>query len=206
MFLLLSFSFWSLVFMIKRMSEVLVVGLIAQVWFVLHCFEAICFKIQKEKKAKSLTLNQCLRINFKDLNSERSGLSVVRDVGCFNGLVALLIIHFYRSALVFRGPRGLCGKLRTEQLDLFTSFCCWRRKKHIWKVMWRQKKKRAWHTETKFSPFKPFFAVDILQVFNIDCIWSCFVFEEKKKKTTINLCIWRWQWWKEEILLYDLIS
>lgn len=38
------------------------------------------------------------------------------------------------------------------------------------------------HRETKLLLLKPFFAVDILQVFNIDCIWSCFVFEEKKKK------------------------
>lgn len=57
------------------------------------------------------------------------------------------------------------------------------------KVTWRlkKKKKRAWHRETEVELFykkkkilvlKPFFAVDILQVFNINCIWSCFVFEK----------------------------
>lgn len=49
--------------------------------------------------------------------------------------------------------------------------------------MWQQKKNTSMaHRETKLLLLKPFFAVDILQVFNIDCIWSCFVFEEEKKK------------------------
>lgn len=68
--------------------------------------------------------------------------------------------------------------------------------------MWRQKKKKHGIQRNTFLVLKPFFAVDILQVFNIDCILLCFwgkwqlltcVFEDDNDE-------------KEEILLYDLIS
>ena len=52
--------FWSLVFMINCMSEVIVVGLIAQVWFVLHCLKEICFRIQKEKKKQKFEIERVL--------------------------------------------------------------------------------------------------------------------------------------------------
>lgn len=110
-------------------------------------------------------------------------------------------LSIFIGALLFWGPEG---KLRTEQLDSFISFFYWRRKKkkkhtHIWRGKTRcdnKKKKSMAHWETEVKCFfkkvlllKPFFAVDILQVFSIDCIWSCFCFLRKKKKRQLLTCV-----------------
>lgn len=46
--------------------DLIAVGFIAQLWFVLHCFNAICFKfLKKHKEEKKDNLKQFLWINIK---------------------------------------------------------------------------------------------------------------------------------------------
>lgn len=113
-----------------------------------------------------------------------------------------VILFFYRSSLVSRpaGPVAAEGKLRNEQLDLFTSLSCWRKKKtHLKrkKVMWQQKTKSMAHRETEvkclFNNFSN--SSHSLQWTFCKCLIST-VFDLalflRKKMITINLCIWRW--------------
>lgn len=53
----------------------------------MHRFDLFCTVLRfaldfkrREKKSRSLKLKQCLRINLKDLSSERCELSVARDI------------------------------------------------------------------------------------------------------------------------------